>query len=137
MVIRPSFNAVPQAIALATGPLVLGVQEVVRPALVHRSWLTALALGSAPNLITAFCFPFAVLARPRLYARRRACVVFALGCAATVVVLIVFEVWRPISGAQTFDLNDLVASLVGVMLSLAVFRAWVEPRLRFDGEGDG
>jgi hypothetical protein len=60
---------------------------------------------------------------------------FMAGCIATLLVLLVMEWWRPIAGAQTFDFGDVVASMVGVALSLGVYRGWVHDRLSFRGGG--
>jgi len=110
-------------------------QFVLRPAFAHAAWPIRLVLGSAPNLIVGLCFPFAVLARPSLLARRRAWMAFTLGCSGTLAILVAFEAWRPIAGAQTYDPKDLAASVLGVALALVVYRRWIEPRLRFDREG--
>jgi hypothetical protein len=125
----------PGVIALSTGPLVFAIQQWVRPALSAPPSPVAVLLGVAPNLVTGLCFPFASVMRPSLLSKAGAASMFTAGCIATLLVLLMMEWWRPIAGAQTFDIGDVAASIVGVALSLGVYRRWVHDRLRFRGAG--
>jgi len=121
-------NWIALAIALAAGPLVFIVQEWLRPMLPPGSvawWL----LGSAPNLIVALCFPFIIVVRP-IFSPLRAARAFTFMTLATLGVLVVMELVRPISGADTFDPLDLVASIAGLALGALLYRR-VAPRLRY------
>lgn len=128
---RHRFNAVPALITLSTGPLVLIVQQCLRPALTTEPWLIRSFLEVAPNLITGFCFPYAVLMRPTLMSQAQGKIAFAAACWATLLILLAFEWWRPIAGATTFDFGDVAASFVGTGLSYISYRVWVRKWLRF------
>jgi hypothetical protein len=110
----------PMAIALLAGPLTWLIQSVLRLATVGHAALQSL-LGPAPNVVVGLCFPFAALAYPfdTLTSARRA---VAITAAATVGILVIFEVWRPIAGAQTFDPLDIVGSIVGGVVGTLLAR---------------
>ena len=115
-------------IALATGPLVVIVQQWLRPAVSPESvasWL----LGPAPNLIVALCFPFIILVRP-IFSPLEAARAFTLMTLATLAVLVVAEALGPIPGADTFDTLDLAASIAGLWLGVMLFRR-LAPRLTY------
>src|SRR4051812_41248259 len=91
----------PLAIALLAGPLTWLIQNVLRPATLGHSALQSI-LGPAPNVVVGLCFPFAALAYPfESFATARRAV--AITAVVTVSILVVFELWRPIAGARTFD----------------------------------
>ena len=107
----------PLAIALGSGLLVWIVQTVLRPLTAPGSevrWL----LGPAPNVLVGAGFPFVALVPPAqsIAAARRAVGYWAL---LTLGALIVMEFWRPIQGARTFDVLDLIASVLGTAIGWA------------------
>ena len=117
----------PLAIALLAGPLTWLIQSVLRPATLAHPALQR-ALGPAPNFVVGLCFPFVALSYPfeSLVNARRAVAMTAI---LTVGTLLVFELWRPIPGAQTFDPLDIAASIlggvVGALLALSLARRTV------------
>jgi hypothetical protein len=101
----------PVGIALLAGALTWLIQGVLRPAMrAHPSalWL----LGSAPNVVVGLCFPFIALGYP-FGSFRRTQWAIAMTTGLTIGMLVVFEVWRPIRGAQTFDSFDILGSVLG------------------------
>src|SRR5262245_40165140 len=122
-------NALPTILAFAPVILLPLAQELLRPHLPHAG-LLGLLLGSSPNLIIGFCFPFSILIRPSLFTERSARRAFHLWCALTLTVLAVFEVRDPF-GPNTFDALDFAASLLGVGLALVVFHGTVRRRLTY------
>jgi len=119
----------PVIIAFSPAVLLPLVQNVVRPR-VHQPTALVLLLGSAPNLIIGFCFPFSILVRPSAWTRRTADGLFALWCVLTLSVLIAAEYLFP-PGLNYFDPHDIVASIVGVALAIVVFVAGLRTRLAF------
>jgi hypothetical protein len=113
---------------MATGPLVFIVQHWMRPAAAPGSVVASL-LGPAPNLIVGLCFPFIIVARP-IFTPLQAARAFTLMTLATLGVLIVMEIVHPIPGAATFDLLDIVASVVGLVLSVLLYRR-LAPRIAY------
>jgi len=104
----------PVGIALLAGAFTWLIQGVLRPAM--RAHPTALwFLGPAPNLVVGLCFPFLALGYPfASFASTRWAV--AITTTLTIGVLVVFELWRPIRGAQTFDLLDILGSVLAGLL---------------------
>jgi hypothetical protein len=123
---RVNWNAL--LIALAAGPLVFIIQQWLRPALPTHS-IAWRVLGPAPNLIVAACFPFVIVARP-IFTPLQAARAFTLMTLATMAILIIMEAIRPLSGADTFDPLDLVASVAGMVLSALLYRR-LAPHLRY------
>ena len=127
-------NALPALIAFAPALLLPLVQAIVRPRVPHDDWL-GLVLSSAPNFVIGLCFPFSILIRPRAWSPRAAVRLFHAWAIITIVVLISFEYQDPL-GLQTFDPNDIAASVAGVALALLVFHGLVRQRLTFASEGE-
>ena len=120
---------VPVIIAFSPGVLLPLVQNVVRPR-VHHPTALVLFLASAPNLITGFCFPFSILVRPSAWTRRTADWLFAIWCAFTLSALVAVEYLSPF-GLNYFDPNDIVASVAGVALAIALYVSVLRGRLVF------
>ena len=116
-------------IAFSPAVLLPLVQNVVRPR-VHHPALLVLVLASAPNLIIGFCFPFSILVRPSVWTRRTADRLFAIWCAFTLSALVAVEYLSPF-GLNYFDPHDVVASVVGVALAIALYVSPWRTRLPF------
>jgi hypothetical protein len=121
-----NFNVLPFLISFSCGLLVLFVQQFARIYFNH-----SLFLGSAPNLLVGFCFPFCALIRPKLFTLKRARKFFLFACAGTLFLLIGFEVVRPFEGAKTFDYLDILASFAGAATAFLFYRGWLEKKLIF------
>lgn len=122
-----SRNWLPAVLAFAPAILLPLALDLLRPRLTHAGG-AGLLLGSASNLIIGFCFPFSILIRPRIFRESTARTVFHVWCALTLIVLVTFEFYDPF-GPNVADVNDIVASIVGVGLALAVFHLGVRRRL--------
>ena len=119
----------PAVLAFSPAVLLPLTQNVVRPH-VHHPALLVLVLGSAPNLIVGFCFPFSILMRPSVWARSTADALFALWCAFTLSMLIAVEYLSPF-GRNIFDPRDILASVAGVMFAIALYGLVLRTRLAF------
>ncbi len=122
-------NTIPALIAFSPALLLPLAQDVLRPRALHFG-LIGLVLGSAPNFIIGFCFPFSILIRPRAWSSRVAANLFHIWSAFTLIVLVAFEFHDPL-GPQTFDPNDIAASVVAVVIALIVFHALLRSLLTF------
>jgi hypothetical protein len=123
-----NYNSIPLLITISEALLLILVQQFVRPHLPAYE-LLALFLGSSPNLILGFCFPFSILMRPRAFTRSVCRRLFNLWSTGTLLLLCLFEVARPFNGAQTFDYLDIIASFAGVILALLFYYFWLEKKL--------
>jgi hypothetical protein len=119
----------PAVIAFSPALLLPLTQNVVRPH-VHHPALLVLVLGSAPNLIVGFCFPFSILVRPSVWTRKAADALFGLWSVFTLSMLITVEYLSPF-GRNVFDPRDLLASVVGVALAIVLYLLAVRSRLTF------
>jgi hypothetical protein len=128
-----NFNLIPLLISISGAVLVVLVQHLLRLYL-HPSGLLAIFLGSAPNLLIGFWFPFSILLRPRVFTKAAYGWLFPLWCLGTLLVLCWFEVAMPFKGAQTFDYFDILASFVGVMLATLFYYRWLQSKLVFGAE---
>jgi hypothetical protein len=120
----------PLAIALLAGLLTWLIQAVLRPGM-HAHPAVLGLLGPAPNVVVGICFPFVALGYPfeSFAATRRA---IAITTVLTIGILVVFELWRPIRGAQTFDQLDLLGSIMGGLVGGAVALAVARRERPFD-----
>jgi hypothetical protein len=116
-------------IAFSPAVLLPLVQNVVRPR-VHEPTALVLLLGSAPNLIIGFCFPFSILVRPSAWTRPTADRLFALWCVFTLAALVAAEYLLP-PGLNYFDPRDIVASVAGVVLGIGLYVGMLRTRLAF------
>jgi hypothetical protein len=123
-----SANAIPRIICISGSLLVVFVQQFLRAHL-HVSGLAAVLLGSAPNLLIGFWFPFSILLRPSVFAKSTYDRLFPVWCLGTLLVLCGFEVFRPLEGAQTFDYFDILASFAGVTLAALFYYLWLRGAL--------
>ena len=116
-------------IALATAPLVLAIQLMLRPVTPAASsaWLL---LGPLPSLVIGICFPYSIVVRPPRTATAAARA-FTLMALATLGIQIAVEVTGLIPGADTFDILDIVASVAGMFLGALLYRR-VAPHLGYD-----
>jgi hypothetical protein len=86
-------NTIPALIAFSPALLLPLAQDVLRPHAPHFG-LIGLLLGSAPDFVIGFCFPFSILIRPRAWSPRVATILFHIWSAFTVTVLIAFEFYN-------------------------------------------
>jgi hypothetical protein len=111
--------------------LLIFVQQFLRLRL-HASGIPAIFLGSAPNLLIGFCFPFSILLRPKAFSRATYEWLFPAWCLGTLAALCGFEFFRPFRGAQTFDYHDILASFLGVALAALLYYLWLRSALTFN-----
>src|ERR1051325_7277373 len=88
-------------IALLAGPLTWLIQDVLRPAALGHPRILSV-LGPAPNIVVGLCFPFAALAYPFQSTAHTWRGIVATTF-VTICILVAFELWRPITGARTYD----------------------------------
>ena len=119
----------PAVIAFSPALLLPLTQAVARPH-IHHPALLVLVLGSTPNLVVGLCFPFSILVRPSAWTRRAADVLFGLWSVFTLSMLIAVEYLSPF-GRNFFDPRDLLASVAGVALAIALYLLVVRARLTF------
>lgn len=125
-----SLNLIPLLICAAGVLLSAFVQQVLRPHL-HASGIWAILLGSAPNLLVGFWFPFSILLRPKAFTEATYRRLFPLWCVGTLSALCGLEYLRPFPGAQTFDYYDLSASFIGVALAALLYYRRLRGALTF------
>jgi hypothetical protein len=97
---------------------------------VHHPALLVLVLASAPNLIVGLCFPFSILVRPSAWTRKTADALFGLWSLFTLSALVAVEYLSPF-GRNFFDRRDLLASVSGVALAIALYLLVLRARLGF------
>ncbi len=125
-------NIIPLLICLSGSLSLIFVQFYARRFYFDNE-IVKLFLGSAPNLIVGFWFPFSILLRPKIFTSGHGTAgkFFNLYCAATLLLLIGFEIIRPFEGAQTFDYFDILASLLGVGAAFLLYHLWLKKKLIF------
>ena len=119
----------PVVIVVSSWLLVPLVQYVVRPR-VHHSTLLGFVLGWAPDFVVAFCFPFSILMRPRVWTERTATILFTVWSVFTLVTLVLVE-FRSLFGPNVYDPDDIAVAIGGVALAALFFQAVLRPRLKF------
>jgi len=120
--VRPRLNLAAIVIAFAPAVLMPFVQDVIRPAAPHTG-LIAVVLGSAPDFIAAFCFPFSILMRRAAFSQLTQKRLFRLWCVIALGAIFFDEIYAPV-GPNVFDVNDIAAGVLGVALAYLIGRRW-------------
>ena len=124
-----SRNSLPAILAFAPAILLPVALDLLRPRLPHTD-AVGIVLGSAPDFIIGFCFPFSVIMRPSLFRARTASRLFHGWCGLTLALIVAMELYDPF-GIDPFDPMGIVAGVLGVSAALMTFRGWLRRRLTY------